>query len=171
MVNNKAKKIAFLDRDGVINQKAPDHNYITKVSDFVFNEGIFEVVLHLKDQGFECIVITNQRGIAHGLYTVADLDTIHTFMKQGFGDRGIDILDIFYCPHEHNTCDCRKPKPGMLERACAKYPINLGESILISDSPEDVLMGKTFGIGQNIHVSHDIPIEAVPLTKGPTVLA
>jgi D-glycero-D-manno-heptose 1,7-bisphosphate phosphatase len=171
MVNNKAKKIVFLDRDGVINQKAPDHQYITKVSDFIFNEGIFEVVLHLKDRGFEFIVITNQRGIARGLYTVDDVNTIHSFMRQGFYDNGIDILDIFYCPHEQNTCDCRKPKPGMLEQACTKYPINLRESILISDSSEDVLMGEIFGIGKNILISHDNPTEALPLTKECIVLA
>lgn len=153
----KNKKIVFLDRDGVINKKAEEHCYITKVEDFIFNEAIFEVSLRLRDSGFEFIIITNQRGIARGLYDEKQLDEIHSYMKGEFYKKGIAILDIFYCPHENNACDCRKPKDGMLKNACAKYPIDLANSLLISDSPVDVSMGEKFGIGQNILVESDNP--------------
>lgn len=159
-----------MDRDGVINKKADEHCYITSVKDFIFNEGIFEVVSKLKDDGFEFIVITNQRGIARGLYTEEQLDEIHTHMKEGFYKKGIEILDIFYCPHEDNVCDCRKPKNGMLKHACAKYSIDLVNSILISDSREDISMGEKFGIGRNILIQSDNPIEALLLTKVHNVL-
>lgn len=152
----KNRKIAFLDRDGVINKKAAEHCYITKVEDFIFNDGIFEVVTNLKAKGYEFIVITNQRGIARGLYTEDTLDKIHQHLENG-----IEILDIFYCPHEINTCDCRKPKDGMLKSACAKYSIDLPNSLLISDSEEEVLMGQKFGIGQNIFITSNQPIEAI----------
>lgn len=151
------RKIAFLDRDGVINKKAEEHHYITQVKDFIFNEGIFEVVRKLQEEGFEFIVITNQRGVARGLYNEEQLQEIHAYMKDGFNKKGIEILDVFYCPHENNVCDCRKPKDGMLKQACAKYDIDLKNSVLISDSQEDVSMGEKFGVGRNIFVVSDTP--------------
>lgn len=165
MENPKNKKIVFLDRDGVINKKADEHCYITKVSDFVFNEDIFGVVSKLKDDGFEFIVITNQRGIARNLYNEEQLDEIHEHMTVEFHKKGIEILDIFYCPHENDVCDCRKPKDGLLKLACAKYPVDLLNSVLISDSSADVSMGEKFGIGKNILIQADTPIEALDLLK------
>lgn len=169
----KSKKIVFLDRDGVINKKADEHCYITKVSDFIFNEDIFALVTKLKAEGFEFIIITNQRGVARGLYTEEQLDEIHQHMKEGFNKHGIEILDVFYCPHENNVCDCRKPKAGMLQHACDKYEIDLPNSLLISDSKEEVSMGQKFGIGRNIFIPSDQPVEATKqlLTKEPSVLA
>ena len=143
------KKIAFVDRDGVINKKAPPHQYITKAEDFHFNDGVFELLADLISHGFELIIITNQRGIARQMLTEQDLDAIHTFMRDKLKQRGIELLDIFYCPHEKDSCNCRKPRPGMLEQACAKYPVDLANSILISDSPEEIAMGKNFGVGHN----------------------
>ncbi len=165
----KNKRIVFLDRDGVINKKAEEHCYITKVEDFIFNEDIFKVVAKFKAEGFEFIVITNQRGIARGLYTEDQLAEIHSYLKAGFNEKGIEILDIFYCPHEKNVCDCRKPKDGLLKQACAKYPIDLPSSLLISDSQEEVLMGQKFGIGRHIFIPSDQPIAV--LTKVADVLA
>jgi D-glycero-D-manno-heptose 1,7-bisphosphate phosphatase len=150
------KKIAFLDRDGVINKKAPPHEYITSVNDFVFNEGIFEVVETLKDEGFEFVVVTNQRGISRGLLTKETLADIHTKMTRVFAERDIRILDVFYCPHSENSCNCRKPKPGLLEQACAKYNVDISQSILISDTEEDVSMGTVFGL-QSYLVPADQP--------------
>lgn len=155
------KRIVFLDRDGVINKKADEHCYITKVEDFIFNEDIFKVVSKLKDSGFEFIVITNQRGIARGLYSEGQLNEIHEYMKDGFHKRGIEILDVLYCPHENDVCDCRKPKDGMLKQACDKYDIDLGDSILISDSKADVSMGEKFGIGKNIFIESDSPKDII----------
>jgi D-glycero-D-manno-heptose 1,7-bisphosphate phosphatase len=140
-------KVAFLDRDGVINRKAEEHHYITKKEDFIFNEGIFEVAKVLLGNGFNLIVITNQRGIARGIYSEEDLKSIHDFMIEGFNSNGISILDIFYCPHNSGECECRKPKPGMLKAACEKYNIDLATS---------VLMGKVFGVGKNILVPSEL---------------
>ncbi|MDQ5962367.1 MAG: D-glycero-D-manno-heptose 1,7-bisphosphate phosphatase [Patescibacteria group bacterium] len=161
MKSTKSKKVVFLDRDGVINKKADKHCYITKEKDFVFNDGIFNVCLHLQNNGFEFIVITNQRGIARGFYTETDLEKIHNIMKRGFLEKGINLLDIFYCPHEEGVCNCRKPKPGMLEMSFEKYCFDKGGAILISDTMEDVSMGESFGIGKNIYVTSDKPEEAL----------
>ncbi len=148
-------KIAFFDRDGVINKKAEEHHYITRVEDFVFNKSIFQLFHKLKKLGFEFIVITNQRGVARGLYTEQDLKNIHDHMCQKLTEQGITLLDIFYCPHDIGQCDCRKPQPGLLEQACKKYTIDLSKSALISDSKGEIEMGKLFGIKKSIYIESD----------------
>lgn len=149
------KKIAFIDRDGVINRKAEEHHYITQVKDFILNNGIFEVLRRLSDRGFEIIVLTNQRGIARNMMSEEDLSLIHAHMVRMFKEGNIEILDIFYCPHHENSCECRKPKPGLIHSANMKYEIDLGASILISDSEEDVNMGKMLGLLHSIFVPAD----------------
>ena len=151
------KKIAFLDRDGVINKKAAPHHYITSIREFKFNHGIYRSMINLLKDGFEIIIITNQQGVAKGLLSIKDLENIHAHMTDKLRLRNIKLLDIFYCPHIHDSCDCRKPKPGMLKRACSKYNIDLENSILISDQAEDVRMGEMFGIGKNRLVITDKP--------------
>lgn len=151
------KKIAFLDRDGVINKKAKEHSYITNVKEFIFNETIFDVLLSLKKENFEFIILTNQRGIARGLYSEETLAEIHTFMCKRFLEKGISILDIFYCPHNENACECRKPKDGMLKAACLRYDIDLKDSIFITDSILEMEMGKNFGISNSYFVPSDAP--------------
>lgn len=153
------KKIAFLDRDGVINKKAKEHQYITKSEDFIFNEGIFKVLAYLKDRGFEFIILTNQRGVARGIFSEDDLCQVHSHMNSILESKGINILDIFYCPHHGNECDCRKPKPGMLRKACERYDVTLSSSLFITDSEKEYEMGEKFGLGQTILVNSDKPEE------------
>lgn len=157
MQKSQSKKIAFLDRDGVINKKSADHEYVCSPEDFVFTDGIFNICYSLKQRGFEFIVITNQRGIAQGLYTEHGLKAIHDRMEKMFEERGISILDIFYCPHEKDVCQCRKPRDGMLRKAASAYDIDFASSLLISDSMDDIEMGKNFGIGKRIFVPSDKP--------------
>lgn len=158
-MEQKSKKILFLDRDGVINKKPKEHSYVLKVKDFIINDGIFDVALYFQHKGYEIIVITNQRGVSTGCIAAGDLENIHSYMKSKFEERGISILDIFYCPHGFDECECRKPKDGMLKLACGKYLVDIKESLLISDSIEDVEMGNSFGIS-SYKVPYDKP-EAV----------
>ncbi len=155
------KKIAFLDRDGVINRLPAPHCYITKTEDFVLNPGIIEVLKNLAVQNFEFIIVTNQRGIARGLMSEKDLLKIHSHMEKQFEVHDIKLLDVIYCPHEKNICDCRKPKPGMLKTCLKKYPIDLAQSLFISDSIEDLQMAKNFGIGTQIHITANKPLETL----------
>ncbi len=151
MKSEQSKKIAFLDRDGVINRSAAAHEYITSVETFVFNPGIFAVLQRLQADGFEFIVVTNQRGIARGLYTEEDLARIHEYMQSGLAEHNIKLLDIFHCPHAGGDCECRKPNDGMLREAALKYPIDISRSILIGDSDTDIAAGEKFGL-QNCHL-------------------
>lgn len=154
----KLKKILFLDRDGVINKNAPEHEYIIKVKDFVFNPGIFKLLKKYQNQEFEIIVITNQRGVASKKLSQITLDKIHQKMLSCLAKKRIKILDILVCPHENNVCSCRKPKPGLLKQAIKKYQINLNQSVLVSDTEKDVLMGKKFGIKKSYLVKRDHPL-------------
>ena len=149
------KKIIFLDRDGVINKKAEDHEYIARAEDFVINDGLFELLRPWHDAGYEIIVITNQRGVARGKISDANLAEIHSKMLEIFSANNLNLLDIFYCPHEEDACDCRKPRPGLLRLAADKYRIDLEQAVLISDSSADIEMGRNFGVGKNILVRTD----------------
>lgn len=155
------KKIAFIDRDGVINRKAAAHEYITSPEDFIFNEGVFPLLRTLQERGYRLIIVTNQRGVARGLLSLETLQTIHTRMQHELHEQGIEILDIFFCPHEEASCQCRKPKPGLLQQAFSKYAAKKSESILISDSLEDVEMGRHFGLKHSILIPHDKPEHAL----------
>jgi D,D-heptose 1,7-bisphosphate phosphatase len=150
------KKVAFLDRDGVINKKPNSGCYVLKKEDFVLNPGIVEVLQRLKEGGYEFILITNQRGISRGFFSEEDLAGIHNYMVEVLKSFDLVFLDILYCPHGHNECSCRKPKDGMLIKACSIYDIDIGKSILITDSIEEVEMGESFGIN-SYYVPTDQP--------------
>lgn len=139
-------KCVFLDRDGVINKKAPKGNYIKNWTEFKFLPGVKEVIKRLNKAGFLVIVITNQRGIAKGLMTEEDLKDIHTKMIEELKKSGVRIDSIYYCPHdEKDNCNCRKPKIGMFLRAKEDFNIEMNESWLIGDSSSDIIAGEEAG--------------------------
>ena len=166
---SKHKKIAFIDRDGVINKKPAEQHYVLNINEFIINDGIFSLLEILKADGFEFIIVTNQRGIARGLFNHNDLQKIHNFMQNKFADRNINILDIFYCPHSHNECNCRKPSPGLLNQACQKYEIDIKQSILISDTEDDIKMGKEFGLKASFLIPVDQPETIIQTYKNTLV--
>lgn len=169
MKSVKNKKIAFLDRDGVINQSAAEHEYITTVEDFILNPGLIDLLNKLKADGFEFIVVTNQRGISRGKISIEKLNEIHSYMTETLSSVGIELLDIFFCPHASNTCDCRKPKDGLFRQAAAKYNIDKPQSLIIGDSSSDIEAGKTFGLGQQILVPKDNPADALTQYQKPKI--
>ena len=93
-------KTIFLDRDGVINKEV---NYLFKIDDFQFIEGIFEACKDFQFNKFEIIIITNQSGISKGIYTEDDYKKLTDWMLKEFKKRNIEILDIFHCPHDSNS--------------------------------------------------------------------
>jgi D-glycero-D-manno-heptose 1,7-bisphosphate phosphatase len=139
-------KAVFLDRDGVINKKLPEGGYVTCWEDFEFLPRVVEAIAQLNRAGFYVIVITNQRCIAKGLMTVAELETIHQLMSESLAERGARIDAIYYCPHGMKPiCRCRKPAPGMFVDAARDYGIELPESWVIGDSDIDMEAGKSAG--------------------------
>jgi len=130
-------RCVFLDRDGVINEKAPAGEYIRSYDDFRLLPNIVDWIRLFNTLGFLVIVVTNQRGIARGLMTEENLSSIHKHMVNDLAAGGARIDDIFYCPHGFDSCDCRKPKPGMVYAARDKWNIDLAHSLLIGDSDSD----------------------------------
>jgi D-glycero-D-manno-heptose 1,7-bisphosphate phosphatase len=135
-----------MDRDGVINQKAPEGEYITRWEDFHFLPGVTEAIALLNRAGLSVIVVTNQRCIAKGLMTVTDLEKMHERMNDFLERAGAAIDGIYYCPHElGQSCSCRKPAPGMLLEAARCRGIELPASWMIGDSDIDIEAGKNAG--------------------------
>ena len=139
-------KAVFLDRDGVINQKPPEGNYVTRWEDFHILPGVAEGVALLNRAGFTVIVVTNQRCIAKGLMTVVELENMHQRMTELLAGSGAIIDGTFYCPHEiEPVCECRKPAPGMLLNAARLHGIDLSGSWMIGDSDIDIQAGVNAG--------------------------
>ncbi len=169
MKNATVKKIAFLDRDGVINKNAPEHQYIAEVSDVILNPGIVPLLHRLQADGFEFIVVTNQQGIGRDVLTETTLAKIHKKLRQELQKHNIALLDIFYCPHKDGTCACRKPDDGLLQIAAQKYPIDIARSLLIGDRESDIEAGKKFGLTQTILVPTDAPEVALETYQPPKI--
>ncbi len=133
-----AKKALFLDRDGVINI---EKNYLHKVEDFEFIDGIFELCKVAKSKDYEIFVVTNQSGIARAYYNEDDFSILTSWMIKEFKKNGIDIVKVYYCPHHPDIsgeCECRKPKPGMILKAKNEFNLDLKNSILVGDSQRDI---------------------------------
>lgn len=130
-------KILFLDRDGVINKKAPPHQHITTPDDFIILPNVKEALLYAKTKGYKIIVITNQRSVPKEIY-----DMIHTKMLTDLPE----IEDVFVCPHEDGECNCRKPLPGLFYQAANKYDVDKEQSLMIGDSQSDLDAATAYGI-------------------------
>jgi len=145
-----SKKTIFLDRDGVINREV---NYLHKIVDFEFIDGIFDTCLYFQSLGYKIIIITNQSGISRGFYSESDYQKLTQWMLDQFKNKNINILDIFHCPHGPNsTCNCRKPMPGMFLTAKTKHNIDMKQSWMIGDKEVDVIAANASGISNTILV-------------------
>lgn len=131
------QKCAFFDRDGVINQ---DNGYVYKIEDFIFCDGLFELLETLKAQHYLLLVITNQSGIARGFYSESDLNALHQYMQESLKARlGFGFDKIYHCPHlPSQNCDCRKPKIGMIQTACRDFDIDVAHSFFVGDKITDM---------------------------------
>ncbi|GAB3732455.1 D-glycero-alpha-D-manno-heptose-1,7-bisphosphate 7-phosphatase [Spirosoma lituiforme] len=145
-------KCIFLDRDGVLNEDRTD--YVYRIEDFIIPEGVPEALRLLKDAGYLLIVITNQAGIAKGLYTRDDVMTCYKYLQDQCGQL---IDDIYYCPH-HPSYDSesltRKPGSLLLEKAIAKYDIEPDVSWMIGDALRDMQAGRRVGV-RTVRIAHE----------------
>lgn len=149
--NNKNKAL-FLDRDGTINV---DINYVWRIEDFKFIEGIFPIIKKYQSNGYLIFIVTNQSGIARGFYTENDFIRLTEWMIRQFKKEGIAIAKVYHCPHHPDftgECNCRKPKPGLILQAINEFNLDPEKSVLIGDKKRDIEAGKRAGIGTNLVV-------------------
>lgn len=157
-------KVAFLDRDGVINQEI---NYLNKIKDFEYTPNCIEGLQCLAELGFKFIIVTNQAGIAKGYYTHTQYGILTDWYLADLTSKGISILDVFHCPHHPQgvvprysyECACRKPKAGMLLEAAGKFDIDMELSIMVGDKLSDVAAGRIVGINKLflVKTGHALP--------------
>lgn len=135
-------RTVFLDRDGVINEKRPEGKYVTNSEEFVILPGVIESIQRLNQQQLQVIVVSNQRGVALGMYTIADVNAIHNRLQQDLRSQGAKVDAFFFCPHDKRQCECRKPATGLFEQAKAQFPTITGPtSVIIGDSLSDIQFG------------------------------
>ena len=149
-------KTIFLDRDGIINK---DTNYLYKIEEFEFINGIFKTCQYLLSIDYKIIVVTNQSGIARGYYSEKDFQNITQWMLSQFKINGVKILDVLHCPHSPDSnCNCRKPKPGMFIKAKNKHGIDMEKSWMVGDKEVDIIAANNSGIENTILVrsGHEI---------------
>ena len=147
----------FLDRDGVINQ---DTGYVSHSDDFIFIDGVIDAMKQLKQKGYQLVVVTNQSGIARGLFSEEDFIRLTEWMDWSLADRGVDLDGIYFCPHhptegqgsDTQVCDCRKPAPGMFLEATQELNIDLAASYMVGDKVSDMKAAEAAGVGHKILV-------------------
>ncbi len=142
----KLKKLIFLDRDGVINKKAPRAEYVKSWDEFEFIPGSIEALVLLVEHDYKIFIVTNQAGIARGAMTERNLKKIHANLEKELEKHNVKIEGIYYCPHGWNDgCECRKPKPGMFFQAAREHDLDLTKSIFIGDDERDLQAGDAAG--------------------------
>ncbi|MEM8059114.1 D-glycero-beta-D-manno-heptose 1,7-bisphosphate 7-phosphatase [Morganella morganii] len=153
----------FLDRDGTINV---DTGYVHKVDDFQFIENAIEAMQAIKQMGYALIIVTNQSGIARGMFTEDQFMHLTEWMDWSLADRGVDLDGIYYCPHHpegtveefRQVCNCRKPAPGMLLDAQKYLKIDMGNSYMVGDKLDDMLAGRAAEVGTTVLVRTGKPV-------------
>lgn len=153
----------FLDRDGTINV---DTGYLHEIDDFQFIENAIEAMKAIKQMGYALIIVTNQSGIARGMFTEDQFMHLTEWMDWSLADRGVDLDGIYYCPHHpegtveefRQECNCRKPAPGMLLDAQKFLKIDMSNSYMVGDKLDDMLAGRAAEVGTTVLVRTGKPV-------------
>ncbi|MDR1606915.1 MAG: D-glycero-beta-D-manno-heptose 1,7-bisphosphate 7-phosphatase [Deltaproteobacteria bacterium] len=136
----------FLDRDGVINE---DRGYVWRWADWRWLPGSFEALKALKAAGFKLVIVTNQAGVARGLYKEADVQKLHERLALELKKQNIALDGAYYCPHHPDftgPCACRKPEPGLIFQAAQDLGLDLAASFLVGDKTTDIAAGIKAGV-------------------------
>jgi D-glycero-D-manno-heptose 1,7-bisphosphate phosphatase len=155
----------FLDRDGVINRERGEHTWL--LEDFEVLPTVARSIEALNAAGKRVVVITNQSGIGLGLYGHAEVDVLHRYLHAHLAQQGAAIDAVYYCPHHptNGKCLCRKPGSLLLERAIARFGIDVGASMMIGDRERDVHAAHAVGV-RGVLVQPNTPLWEVLLANG-----
>jgi D-glycero-D-manno-heptose 1,7-bisphosphate phosphatase len=152
-------KAVFLDRDGVINV---ERGYTHKLEDFVILPDLMEVLQLLQKKGYLIVVVSNQSGIAKGLYKQSEVEILHKFMTDEFTKNGIKLSEIYYCVHhpDVSNCICRKPDSLFVEKALARFNIDASKSYFIGDKERDTEAAEKAGV-KGILIEANISLKTI----------
>jgi D-glycero-D-manno-heptose 1,7-bisphosphate phosphatase len=149
----------LLDRDGTVNIKAPEGRYITSPGELVLLPGAAGAIARLNAASVQVILVTNQRWLS-AMTDLAPYERVHARLEKLLAENGAHLDGAYYCPHAAGSCHCRKPAPGMLERAAQEHLFSLAEAVMIGDSESDVEAGRAAG-------SATIALSATPDATSP----
>ena len=146
----QSRAAVFIDRDGTLNE---DIGYVSTPADLALYPWAAEAVRLINDSGLLTVVITNQSGVARGMYTEETLGAIHSRMIEELAREGARIDAVYYCPHHPEVgtapyriaCECRKPRTGMLDNAAHEHKIDLARSFVIGDKASDIKLAENAG--------------------------
>jgi D-glycero-D-manno-heptose 1,7-bisphosphate phosphatase len=140
-------RTAFLDRDGTINEPAAKGEYVTSPEEIRLLPGAAEAIRLLGEHGAKVVVVTNQRGIALGKMSEADLRRVNERLVEDLARDGAHLDAILHCPHHEGTCECRKPGTGMFERAAREIEgVELEGAAMVGDTARDIEAGRRLGL-------------------------
>lgn len=167
---------AFIDRDGVINE---ERGYVHRIEDFRLLPNAVEGLRTLRDGGFQLVVVTNQAGIARGLYGEEEYQALTRHMDALLRREGVALDAVYHCPHHPNAglgglgfaCSCRKPSPGMLLRARDDLALDLGRSVVIGDKRSDLEAGRAAVVGRVVLVESGHTLDAADRSAADVVCA
>ena len=149
-LNSKSKmyfngnKGILVDRDGVLIKNRPD--YIKKIEEVIFIDRVEESVVKLWNYGYSIYVVTNQAGVAKGLYTIDIVISIHKYIENHFLKYGKGIIKWYFCPHrDEDHCNCRKPKTGLLMKAISENELDPFQTWMVGDKKSDIEAGYKAG--------------------------
>ena len=148
--NEQSSRAVFVDRDGTLNE---DIGYVSTPDELVIYPWAAEAVRLINESGLLTVVITNQSGIARGMYSEETLDAIHSRMIEELAREGARIDAVYYCPHHpevgdaryRTACVCRKPRTGMLNKAAREHDVDLARSFIIGDKASDIKLAENAG--------------------------
>lgn len=145
-MDNKKKPAVFLDRDGVL---CEEKSYVCKLEEMTVFPYTKDCIKKIKEKGYYAIVITNQSGVARGFFSEEILVKMNSYLVEA-----LDVDAVYYCPHHpqgkietyRQECECRKPKTGMIEKACQDFQIDMKKSYMVGDRASDILLGQNAGL-------------------------
>ena len=137
------RRFAMLDRDGTL---IHERHYLSDPNDVELLPGAVEGLLSLRKMGLGLVVLTNQSGVGRGYFDVARLELVHARMNSLLAQEGVEVDGIYYCPHRpEDLCPCRKPRPGLVNRAASELRFQPGDGFMIGDKAIDVQLGRAVG--------------------------
>ena len=155
------KKAFFLDRDGVINEEV---DYLFQPEKVVILPGVIPALRRIHESGFLSIVVTNQSGVARGMYGESDVKAVHDRIRELLVAAGVTVDGFYYCPHHPkfgSPCTCRKPQPGMLLAACRDFDIDPACSAMVGDRISDIEAGRAAGCRANYLLKTGYGLETI----------